>query len=153
MNFVYMLSPGSLKMHKIDGVSWANLRSSPEFERGFYMTGSLIRFRGSPFKCLEIRGSVAAGRYNTLASMICGTAMYGNVYIGYDSPACKKVENAALTFLEGVCSLLAPLALGESGEYDVDVFMLRAGFDKIIKGLDRMIEAENNCEEWEDCFR
>ena len=152
MNFVYLLSPGGLRFHKIDGVSWANLRDSPEFREGFYETDSVIRFRGSPFKCLEIRGSYVAGRYNRVASMICGQAMFGNVYIVYDSPSCKVVENAAVTFLDGICSLLAPLAVSESGEYDVDVFMLRAGYDKIINGLDRMIEAENNCEEWEDCF-
>lgn len=153
MNFVYLLSPGGYVMKKMDRVAWPDLRDSEFYPDYFIVTETKIRFRGSPFKVLEKRGSMSAGaKINKVASMLCGEPIFGTVNIVYDSPACKVVENAALSFIDGICSLLAPLAEGGPGEYDVDVFMLRAGYDKIINGLDRMIEAENNCDEWEGCF-
>lgn len=151
MNWIFWLSASGESMTQIAGVTWPNLRDSAEFRDYFYETETRIRFRGSPFIVLERRGCLGSSApLNRIASMLCGDPIFGAVNIVYPGSACKVVERSALTFIDGICSLLGTLC--RDSDYDVDVFMLRAGYDKIINGLDRMIEAENNCEEWEDCL-
>ena len=153
MNWVFWLSASGESMTQIAGLTWPDLRDSAEFPDYFYETETRIRFRGSPFVVLERKGCLASGApLNRIASMLCGDPIFGSVNIIYRGSACKVVERSALVFIEGICSLLGPLCGDSASDYDVDVFMLRAGYDKILKGLDTMIEAENNCEEWEDCF-